>query len=517
MRCIVRSFLLIDGVLLALAIVNVIGFVLFAENRSQVGFPLDDSWIHQTYARNLAERGEWAFTPSVPSAGSTSPLYTVLLIPGHWLNLEPFVWAYFLGILALWGTGTVSVRLGQRLFPEERGVGAATGILIVMSWHLIWAAASGMETMLFIALGLWVVHLTWRETDITDIHLNRVFWRGAFLGVIGGLLYLTRPEGVGLLGLAGLFVLLSGIYPHRVYLIWAETVGLGFLVTVLPYLLLNLDITGEILPTTADAKVEDYAVLREDFILVRYWRLILPILVGAQIVWLPGVLRGIYAIGRRNQRREWLLLLPAVYAMAHLSLFAWRLPASFQHGRYVLPVLAPLLLYAAGGMWIIVQRSNKSALGRVLARSLALSALVALPCFWFLGGQAYGNDVKIINGEMVKSAKWIADNVPEDELLAVHDIGAVGYFAPRRIFDLAGLVSPEVIPIIRNKSALVAMLCERDARWLMVFPDQNPFEDKEKDPRLEEVFSTNESFTLEAGGSGNMAVFRLHFGDTCLK
>ena len=27
----------------------------------RLGFPLDDSWIHATYARNLALYGEWAF------------------------------------------------------------------------------------------------------------------------------------------------------------------------------------------------------------------------------------------------------------------------------------------------------------------------------------------------------------------------------------------------------------------------------------------------------------------------
>ena len=35
-------------------------------------FPLDDAWIYQVYGRNLAESGQWAFTPGVPSTGSTS-------------------------------------------------------------------------------------------------------------------------------------------------------------------------------------------------------------------------------------------------------------------------------------------------------------------------------------------------------------------------------------------------------------------------------------------------------------
>ena len=37
----------------------------------RIGFPLDDSWIHLTFARNLAEHGQWAFRLGVPSAGST--------------------------------------------------------------------------------------------------------------------------------------------------------------------------------------------------------------------------------------------------------------------------------------------------------------------------------------------------------------------------------------------------------------------------------------------------------------
>ena len=58
------------------------------------GFPLDDSWIHQTYGRSLGTTGVWAFVPGEPSAASTAPLYTVLLAASYALGLpyEPARW-----------------------------------------------------------------------------------------------------------------------------------------------------------------------------------------------------------------------------------------------------------------------------------------------------------------------------------------------------------------------------------------------------------------------------------------
>ena len=55
------------------------------------GFPLDDAWIHQTYARSLALTGRLEFTPGQASAGSTAPLWTLLLAVGYLLRL-PYNW-----------------------------------------------------------------------------------------------------------------------------------------------------------------------------------------------------------------------------------------------------------------------------------------------------------------------------------------------------------------------------------------------------------------------------------------
>ena len=45
----------------------------------ELGFPLDDSWIHQTFARNLSQGQGLAYEAGHLVTGSTAPLWTALL------------------------------------------------------------------------------------------------------------------------------------------------------------------------------------------------------------------------------------------------------------------------------------------------------------------------------------------------------------------------------------------------------------------------------------------------------
>jgi hypothetical protein len=482
------------------------------------GFPLDDSWIHQTFARNLATRGEWAFIPGTPSAASTSPLYTALLSIGYAFGVPYMLWTHFLGVVALSVAGIAGSRLALRISDSQHNVIAwIAGLPLILTWHHIWAAASGMETMLFASLTLVLIWLAWRELD-TDRQQTERTWitRGFVFGIATALAGLARPEGVMLGGIVALLMLL--VRPQgslKGVIVWGTGSAIGFGLLMSPYLWLNLTITGGLLPNTAAAKFEQHRILLDLPYLTRMSRLLLAILTGGQILLVPGML--MYAgkvLQRDDSPQKAFYLLPLLWALALIALYAARLPAAYQHGRYVMPALPALVFMGAVGTFWLVQWARFRRLRRVLVRTLAGSAVAAYAGFLILGATSYQQDVALINNEMVDSAHWINDNLSEDDLLAVHDIGAVGYFAPRELVDIAGLVSPEITPIVDEPDALWQLMQERDADYLMAFPDQVPGGNVD-DPRLCPVYTSNRQAYTNMPDEVDMTIYRLAWDGDC--
>ena len=105
---------------------------------------------------------------------------------------------------------------------------------------------------------------------------------------------------------------------------------------------------------------------------------------------------------------------------------------------------------------------------------MAATAAGVLISFWVLGAGAYAQDVSIIESEMVVSSRWIAAHTAPGAVVAAHDIGALGYFGGRPVLDLAGLISPEVIPILRDEVSLAGYMNQNGADYLMTFPGWYP-------------------------------------------
>ncbi len=473
-----------------LAGISLLGFYA-ASTAYGPGFPLDDAWIHQTYARNLAASGEWSFIPGQPSAGLTAPLWALLLVPGHWLSLPPVAWSLLLGGLCLLGLGWVAARAWPGLAGSAHASGwrLAAGALLIFEWHLVWAAASGMETALFSLLALAALAGLLRIANSVD---NRL-WLA--LGLLIGLSVWVRPEGLTLLAPAGLAALL---HPRRASRLLALLAGFSLL--FLPYLLFNRWLAGAWWPNTFYAKQAEYASLRDLPLLARLAQQALLPLVGVGVLLLPGLL---YRLWLAARQREWAVLLGAAWAVGHLALYALRLPVTFQHGRYAMPVMPVLFLWGLAGLALWLQPGSPRWLLRLVSRA-ALALLPALTlAFYALGARQYGVDVGIIQTEMVATARWLDAHAAPDALVAAHDIGALGYFAGRPLLDLAGLVSPEVIPFIRDEAALAAFLDARQPDYLITFPGWYPY----LTAQAELIYTTNAAISPQQGGE-NMAVYR---------
>jgi hypothetical protein len=293
--------------------------------------------------------------------------------------------------------------------------------------------------------------------------------------------------------------------------------GAGLVVA--PYLALNLRLSGTLWPNTFYAKQAEYAALLAQPLLVRLWRVGTAPLVGAQALLVPGLVWGLWQAARRGvwnlrgQQVTWWL--PLVWAGATVTVYTLRLPVTYQHGRYLIPLIPVLLVYSIGGTLGIKARRTQAPGPRPQVQRLpwgftvwALSVAVLFLAFLLLGGRAYATDVAIIEGEMVAVARWLNAHTEPNALVAVHDIGAVGYFARRPLLDLAGLVSPEVVPFIRDEARLTVWLEERGADYLVTFPSWYPA--LTADPRLEEVYRTQAAVTVAQGGE-NMVVYALRW------
>jgi arabinofuranosyltransferase len=474
---------------LTVALVSGLLYVGYSQHFGFVGFPLDDAWIHQTYARNLGRYHQFAYNLGEPSVGSTSPLWTLLLAAPHALGLDPKLYTYLLGAVFQALTGWITYRLARLLFPHDRLTPWLACAFCLLEWHIAWAAYSGMETILFVFLSLLVLERYLAEE------------RPLVVGLVTGLLTLTRPEGTIML-----LLLLIDTIARRFTAAQPQTwqqpargvlaLLLGFVVVVTPYLALNVSVAGNLFPNTFYAKQAEYQELLASLpIWVRWARVALAPLIGAQILLIPGMIYAAYKGLIRADRR---ILLPLAWWFALVSLYAVRLPVTYQHGRYLIPVIPVLLLL---GVW---GTRNLPGLHRIVRQVLSISILLLLLIFWVRGAEQYAADVRIIDSELAVAGRWLRAHTPADAVIGAHDIGAVGYFSERFLVDTAGLITPEVVPFIRDEDRVLDFLEQKDVDFVVIFPSWYP--SMAQSPSLRVVYRSTSSWIVEAGGD-NVVIY----------
>lgn len=445
-----------DAVLLVAGALAIALFIA-AERRiaGAPGLPLDDGWIHLQLARNLATGGGLAINPGHPVPASTAPLWSVALAGLLVVGMPGLAAAKTLGLACWMGTGLVTRRLAGAVGLGPRWAWAA-GLTAVLLSRLVWGALSGMEVplaTLTVAAGAWAIAVD----------------RPALGAAALALATLARPEA-GLL--VGLHVLGAGR--------WREALRRAAVAAaiVAPAAVFNLVAGGRLVPATAAAKVEGGLLGRTEG-LANAWAVAgsqttaflgewVEVLYKDHVVLPALVLVGL--IAGRAGRLRWLALALVLHPVAVALVAPYRGPG-FQTGRYsahLLPLAVVVALIGLGRLlpWLATRP------GRVAAASLLLAGLVLR-----LPGEAdaYAWGVQNINAMQVALGRWVAARTPPDTLIALNDVGALSYFGQRRVIDLMGLATPEILPYRRQgPDGVLRYLRQRCPEYLVIFPDWFP-------------------------------------------
>ena len=477
-----------DDLLVALAATVPLAWLLVRERlvAGAAGFPLDDSWIHLQFARNLAAGEGFAYNPGHPVSGSTAPLWTLILAAGAAVAGTSLVMAKSLGVASAIAAALVTRRtaIGFGAAPPTALVAA---VALLWTGAIAWGALSGMEVTLAALLVAVALLALAREAT----------WLVAMAAALAAL---ARPEAIILVPLLALARPLS---VRRVLLFGLVTVAL-----LAPFVAFSYATVGRPLPATATAKIEGGLLgwldgLREPPALTWLAR---PGDFGLEWVrWLftthpllPLALPAAFVAWRRRGRALGVVALALiVHPLAMALLAPYRGPA-FQEGRYsahLLPIAAVVLAALAGKL----PRAKPVVLGGVLVVSLVALAPAA---------ERYAWSVQNINAMQVHLGRWLAVTTPPTATLAVNDIGAIAFFSRRPVLDLMGLVTPDILPYRREgESGVIKYVTERCPDYVVIFPAWFPRLAARRD-LLTAVYSVRLARN-EIAGDAEMVVYRL--------
>jgi arabinofuranosyltransferase len=438
----------------------------FLENNA-FGFPLDDSWIHLTFAGNLVASKSFSyFHNEIPTSGSTSPLYTLLLALLWTIWHNEFFISYTLGLTFLALTMGYVYQLVKLDFKPWKKVVLPLAILIALQPKLILIAVSGMETTLFI----WLL-----AAAIYYYKQHRFLPMGIFLGF----LVWCRPDGLVLwLALAldytaGLYVACKIPDPDfpRPQKLLASLPGL--LILTGGYFLFNYTLSGSLLPNTYQAKLALYGTISRPHFLAAD---VAGLFFNREfaLIWPTFFLGTILAGYAWTQKKYSPFLVYILFIFLFISTYTVMLPFGHRFGRYLIPVIPFYLMVSIYGAIVLflflfrmLPQKIRPAL-RVLGAFFAAALLLLTVFGIFDDAHRYTFFCRYHNQRQVAAGKWLDRHTPPNAIIATHDIGAIGFYSHRKIIDILGLVTPEVIPLLKTCVSLPDYLPRRNVSYVVV-------------------------------------------------
>ncbi len=411
----------------------------------------DDAYITLTYAKNLAAGRGFVFNHPPPTFGTTTPLFALLVgLLAALMRQVP------VDAVAVWTTVLAWLAAGWMFWVFRRvwQLDDRSACLVAVSVLLGgWAGPLGVlgsEVFLFHALLILALSL----------HLAGK----AFLaGIVAGLLFLTRGEGVLVLGVVGLslayrrFVCPEDEHPEdeaapeawrdwgKYFLAHVGRLLAGFMLVLTVWAVYAYRTFGQVLPATLAAKRTQVALGWTSFtheLLTHWWRTWGGASLGHPLL---SVWWGLVAVGlvtalrwrpRWNVFPMWLVGYVGGYAMLGVASYWW----------YQVPVFLSLHVLSALGLVMCRDMLERhfTRYGRRIGQFVVICGLA-----WILWPAAravvrYDGDWRAVSYRTL--AAWLRTHARPTDRVAFHEVGYLGFYSEQPVVDLCGLTTPEVLP-----------------------------------------------------------------------
>lgn len=430
-------------------------------------FPLDDAWIHQVYARSLWNNDGFSYNVGIPEAGSSSPLWSIVTAPIYGLEaagipvivLGVKLMGIFLAVIFLRMLYEIFWTVTQMRFTSSLAV-----VLVALEPRLVFAALSGMETCLLLAIWSVMTVLVLRQKHV---HTS----------VLAGFLPVVRPEAIVILP----FVFLTTFYVivknnqsfKQVRVFWLS------LIPSLMWGITNFRTTGHWFPNTFYIKSQTFQFGGQE--LLEIHGLLTSYGYGVSSIMLVGLTVGIvWLFWQRRSETLSLLILSFVSAMAllvgvvgtrtvifDLSGYYWR--------RWGDPSYLILITLFALGVSLLItailrtagpKPHTKKAWAISLAGVLLIMSIIPSLADQTIKLREYlSYDARAIFMLNIQAGEWLRSNTSVNTTVAVNDAGAIKYFSQRTVIDLAGLNNAD---IAFDRKPVETIFSEID--WLVIFP-----------------------------------------------
>ncbi len=408
-----------------------------------LSFPLDDPWIHLTFARNIVEYFSFSYYKNeLVTAGSTSPLYVFIAAVGFLISKNEMILSYILGTAFFALSSFCFYKLALKEFNDDILLSLLVCLVYVFDYWMNFIAVSGMETTMFIFLLLLGVYYYKSKNAIA-------------LGITLGLIFWARPDGIAFIGAIAADYIYSRLIAKN-----KETnktfslkeiliMSCILLVFLLAYFGMNLYLSGTILSNTYSAKValNIDTDTRLHFLSFHIWNFFTT---EHYIYFLPGfIIVFINLCTDIYKRRYNNNTIYIFFILLFILIYLIKLPMFSRFGRYFMPMLPFYIIVSMGGYYILFNLINRYLKKPVLIKAVNALVFISILIYSFFiyqnYSQFYATHCKYIHDRQVQTAYWFRDNTTDKDIIAAHDIGAIGYYSQRKIVDIAGLISPDLV------------------------------------------------------------------------